>query len=84
MKSLFVAAFLLVTPAFAQQAQQPPDPEFMQKAISVLQQQRNTALDSAAALEAKVQQLNEKIMKLEAEIKDLKEKASGEPKPKPN
>jgi hypothetical protein len=71
----FVILFfgLLSSPAFAQ-APQLVDSAFMQKAINVLQQQRNNALDQRAASEAKAAQLLEENAKLKAENEELKKK----------
>lgn len=63
---------LLVSSAFAQQPQQPPDPAFMQKAIGAMQQQRNQAYDQAAIAEARAAQLADEVAKLKAELDELK------------
>jgi peptidoglycan hydrolase CwlO-like protein len=72
-----VVAFSAST-ASAQQA----DVSFMQRAITALQTQRNTALDQQAASEAKVSGLTEdlaksqaKVKELEAKVKELEDKA---------
>lgn len=69
----FLIAFLLIaTPALAQQ--QPPDPKFMERAIQVLQTQRNQALDGQAAETARAAGLTEDLAKAQAEVKRLTEK----------
>lgn len=69
---LFVAVilFMVMAPAFAQQ--QPPDPASLQKAIVVLQQQRNNAMDQAAGAQAEAMRLVDENAKLKAEIEALK------------
>ena len=74
MKTIVIALLLLAVPARAQQPQMPPDPAFMQKAITALQQQRNDALDRQAGSEAKASQLAEENAKLKAENEELKKK----------
>jgi hypothetical protein len=74
MKTIVIALLLLAVPAHAQQPQLPPDPAFMQKAITALQQQRNDALDRQAGSEAKAAQLAEENAKLKAENEELKKK----------
>ena len=74
----FVVLFtLLAIPAYAQQppqqTQQQPDVAFMQRAIVSLQTQRNNALDSAAASDAKAAGLTEELTKAQARIKELEE-----------
>ncbi|MEI5710467.1 hypothetical protein WB401_46285, partial [Streptomyces brasiliscabiei] len=51
-----------------------PDPAFMQRAIAALQNQRNQALDAAAAAAAKAEGLSEDLVKAQARIKELEEK----------
>jgi hypothetical protein len=70
---LAFVALLMTTSAFAQ-PQLPPDPAFLQKAITALQQQRNDALDRQAGSEAKASQLAEENAKLKAENEELKKK----------
>jgi hypothetical protein len=65
--SVTIIALLIAAPAFAQGA----DPAFMQRAITVLQQQRNNALDAQAAAEAKASGLTEDLNKALAKIKEL-------------
>lgn len=77
MKRLAIVLALISTPAFAQQQ---PDPAFMQRALAALQNQRNTAMDSAAAAEAKAAGLADDLAKANARITDL-EKPKSEPAP---
>jgi hypothetical protein len=74
MKTLISAAILtafLTLPAYAQQQ---PDPVLMQKAIGVLQQQRNAGLDAAASAEARAAMLADENAKLKKQIEDLAKK----------
>ena len=78
MKKLTTLFALLSTPAFAQQDQT----EFLQKALTSLQAQRNAALDSQAGAEARLSIATDKINKLEADLKALKDAApKADPKP---
>jgi predicted nucleic acid-binding Zn-ribbon protein len=70
MKYLPIFLLLSLTPAFAQQA----DPAFMQRAISQLQAQRNSAMDSLAASEAKAAGLSDELEKAKAKIKEFEAK----------
>lgn len=63
-----LAYLLLNTVAFGQQQ---PDPAFLQRSISIVQAQRNQALDSVAFLAAKVDGLTEELTKAQARIKEL-------------
>lgn len=63
MKRIALILALIVSPAAAQQQS---DPAFLQKAIAILQQQRNNAMDKAAVAEAKLAQANEELEKLKA------------------
>ena len=65
---LFLLAFTTV--AMAQPA--PVDPSLMQKAITVLINQRNSALNAQADAEARLAQLTEDNAKLKAELEELK------------
>lgn len=67
MMRALVVILALVTPAFAQQ----PDPATMQKAITVLQQQRNSAMDQAASAQTEAMRLADEVAKLKAEIAEL-------------
>ncbi len=49
-------------------AQQQPDPDFLQKALAVVQKQRNDALDGAAFNAAQAAQLAEENAKLKAQV----------------
>lgn len=69
----FLAAILLLVVFNAASAQQ-LDPDFLQKAISAVQAQRNAALDKAAVMEAQATKLAEENAKLKAEIDELKKK----------
>lgn len=73
MRILLILALLLAAgPAIAQQA----DTAFLQRAISVLQAQRNTALDQAALAEAKLAGLADDLAKANARIKSLEDAAA--------
>lgn len=73
-KILLTSAFVLMTSsAFAQQPPQ-ADTAFMQRAISALQAQRNAALDTQAASEAKLAGLTEDLAKANLKIKGLEDK----------
>lgn len=74
MKRLALVFVLLASPAVAQQQQ--PDPAFLQRAITVLQAQRNAALDQAAGAEARVAQIADDLAKAQARIKELEPKAA--------
>lgn len=53
--------------------QPPPDPATLQRAIAVIQQQRNQALDQAASMQIEAQRLADENTKLKAEIEKLKQ-----------
>lgn len=59
-----LAALLLMTVAAS--AQQQPDPVFLVKALTFVQQQRNYALDMQASAEAREAVLKEEAAKLKA------------------
>lgn len=65
---------LFISPAFAQQAYSPPDPVFLQRAISSIEAQRNQALTAQAIAEAKLAGAIEELTKTNARIKELEEK----------
>jgi cell division protein FtsB len=69
-----LALALLTASAHAQQ--QPPDPAFMQRALSAMQTQRNQAMDQAAIAQAQAAQAQEEVAKLRAEIEQLKKPAT--------
>lgn len=62
----FVVYLNLPTIADAQQAQ--PDVAALQKAIAVLQQQRNNAMDQAAGAQVELQRVTEENAKLKADL----------------
>lgn len=64
-------AILIVMLATSALAQQPPDPASLQKAIAVLQQQRNAAMDQAAGVQVEAQRLAEENAALKKQIEDL-------------
>lgn len=80
MRLTFVIAFALViaAPAFAQQ-QPPPDAAFLQRAIAVLEDQRNHALTSEVTWRARYELLADELAKAKGRIAELETKA--EPKP---
>lgn len=67
-----IAALLFAEPALAQQQ---PDPAFLQRAISAMQQQRNAALDGQAAAEAARTGLVEEVIRLKARLSELEKPA---------
>ena len=71
-KIIVIAGLLASTSAFAQQQ---PDPAVMQRALNVLQAQRNQAMDSAAIAEARAVGLADDLAKAQAKIKELEPKA---------
>jgi TolA-binding protein len=75
---LLVLLFWTTSFALAQQA----DPVFMQRAISALQTQRNSALDAQVVAEAKVTGLTEDLNKANAKIKELEEQLKPKDTPK--
>lgn len=64
----FLALALLACSALAQQ----PDSAALTKVISVLQQQRNQAMDGLASAEVRAMTLGEENAKLKAELDELK------------
>lgn len=78
MKRILFLASLLSTPAFAQQ----PDPAVLQRAITVLQAQRNQALDSAASEAVRAEGLSDDLAKARARIKELEPKPEQKPEQK--
>jgi phage shock protein A len=81
MKRFAFALLLLASPATAQQPQQPPDPAFLQKALSAMQQQRNQAMDSVAVMQAQAEQAREELAKAQERIKQLEAKPADAPPP---
>jgi septal ring factor EnvC (AmiA/AmiB activator) len=71
----FTILFLLglMTTAWAQQ-NLPPDPKVIQGAISALQQQRNSALDTLAGTQAQLSAVQEELAKVRAELAEEKKK----------
>lgn len=79
MKILAFSLFtLLSVPAFAQQ----PDVASYAKAVTVLQSQRNQAMDGAATAEVRVMTLAEENATLKAEIEKLKKELADLKAPK--
>ena len=68
------AIVLFASGASAQTTMAPPDAAFMQRAITSLQAQRNTALDNQAVAEAKATGLAEDLTKANTKIKELEDK----------
>ena len=66
MRGIFIALALISTPALAEQQ---PDPAVLQRAIAVLQRQRNQAQDVAASAEIKALTLADELAKAQAKIK---------------
>jgi uncharacterized membrane protein len=75
-KILIVALLSFPSIVFAQQV----DPEFLQKAISSLQIQRNNALDAQVVSESKLATANEQLAKANQKIKELEDKTTEKPK----
>jgi predicted nucleic acid-binding Zn-ribbon protein len=73
-RALIITA-ALATPALAQK---PPDMATLQRAIGVLQQQRNQAMDALANAEVQRSALADQVEKLKAEIEELKKRAAVE------
>ena len=63
---------LMLTTAAMAQTPAPVDPALMQKAITALINQRNSALNAQADAEARLAQLTEDNAKLKAENEELK------------
>ena len=83
LKKLLIASTLLIpVVAYAQQpvVAQQPDPTFLQHAVTVLQSQRNAALDAQAVAEAKVAGLTDELAKANKQVKELNDKLN-QPKP---
>lgn len=74
MKKLAVLLLLVASPALGQQ----PDPAFLQRALSVMQQQRNAAMDAAAGQQARADGLADELAKAQARIKELEPKKEGD------
>lgn len=72
-----IAAILLgiiSTTAHAQDKVQGTDPDFVQKALTTLQLQRNRAMDEAASAEAQLLKSQQEIADLKKEVDALKPK----------
>lgn len=75
MKRFVLISIIVLFTSTATNAQQAlPDASFMQRAITVLQTQRNSALDGQAAAEAKAAGLAEDLAKAKTKIKELEDK----------
>lgn len=72
-RKILIAATLMA--AVAAYAQQQPDPAVMQRAMNVLQAQRNQAFDQAATAEVRAAGLADDLAKAQARIKELEPKA---------
>ena len=73
-KKVLVALLLTTSVAYAQAPQ--PDVPFLQRAITVLQTQRNNALHAQLVAEAKLQGVTEDLNKALLKIKGLEEEAA--------
>jgi hypothetical protein len=73
---ILIVVLLLPSATLAQQA----DPAFLQRAVSVLQTQRNEALNAAAAQQARADGLADDLAKAQARIKELEQKQEAPPK----
>ena len=67
--ALLVAGFIV---AHAQAPQAPPDPAFLQKAVQVLQTQRNNEADQRAVAEARAAMLQEEVTKLQKDLAEAR------------
>jgi hypothetical protein len=68
---------LAASPAFAQQPA--ADPANLMRAVSVLQQQRNSAMDQSASEAVRANGLAEELAKAQARIKELEKSAALKP-----
>lgn len=74
MKRILVILLLFSTaPAFAQSN----DPKFMQQAITVLQTQRNAAMDAATIAQANLATVRDELTTAQNKIKELEDKLNG-------
>ena len=71
-----IIAIAITSPAVAQQQ----DAAFLTRAIGALSAQRNQALDSAAAQQARADGLQEELFKAQERIKELEKKPAEEKK----
>lgn len=78
-KKLVIAAAIMAIPAHAQTV----DPAMLQKAITVIQAQRNQAFDAQANAEIRAATIAEENAKLKARVQELEDKAA-EAKPAEN
>jgi hypothetical protein len=78
---IFLAIILaLVSGGLVAHAQQQPDPAFLQKAVQVLQTQRNNEADQRAVAEARAAMLQDEVTKLQKELAEAKKIAPAEAK----
>lgn len=75
-----IASLIFLTFISTVKAAEQPDASFLQKAIGVLQTQRNEAMDKATLAETKLSLAIDDIAKDKAEIKRLKDKYEPEKK----
>lgn len=68
------AAVVLVLVSTAAKAEQQDKSELLQRALSVIQSQRNQAMDVAAQAEVRAASLAEELVKAQARIKELEQK----------
>lgn len=71
MKRIAILLLLIASPVAAQQQ---ADSQFLQRAVTAVQAQRNLALDAQAVAEAKAAVLAEELTKAQAKIKELEAK----------
>jgi hypothetical protein len=81
MKKLALIFALAASPAFAQQPA--ADPANLMRAVSVLQQQRNSAMDQSASEAVRANGLAEELAKAQARIKELEKSAAPKPEADP-
>lgn len=80
-RTIALLAILSAAPAAAQPMQ--TDIMTLQRTISVLEQQRNNAMNQAALAETRAVQLGEELAKAQARIKELEPKAAESVPPNP-
>jgi hypothetical protein len=83
LQGVFMRAFLVLfvlSFSFPALAQQPAaDPDFMQKALDAIANQRNGALNAEASCEANNGKLAQALKDAQAEVKALKDAAAKQP-----
>ena len=75
MKLPFAILLALLVSTSAALSQQKPDPAVLERTISVLEQQRNSAMNSAAIAETRLATVSEELAKAQERIKELEAKS---------